>query len=264
MTNYMDDKTNRSATETAVDKAQEVAGQAGSKVSETAAVVKEQAKRTVSQVGEQAKTNVGSRMGDVAQELGTVAEAVRQTSEELSSHDQAGIARYGTRIADQIESVSNYLNDRGVEEVLTDVEGLARRQPALFLGGAFMLGLLVGRFVRSSSQSMGYQDGGFRGYQDYPSGGGYSGSGYSGGSGYRGSGSTSGAGYSGSGYEYNQGMGSGSGQRSAQSGRPSVEMGAETGANEASYRQGPSVYNTSNQEEFGDSPTAYPTGLAEE
>jgi gas vesicle protein len=252
MTNHTDDKMNRTATETAVDKAQEVAGQAGTKVSETAAVVKEQAKRTVSQVGEQAKTNVGSRMGDVAQELGTVAEAVRQTSEELGSHDQAGIARYGTRIADQIEGVSNYLNDRGVEEVLTDVEGLARRQPALFLGGAFMLGLLVGRFVRSSSQNAGYQDGGFRGYQDYPSGSGYSGSGYSG------------SGYSGSGYEYNQGTGSGSSRRSTQSGRPSVEMGAETGANESRYRQGPSVYNTSNNEEFGDNPTAYPTGLAEE
>ena len=253
MTNHTDDKTNRTTAETAVDKAQEVAGQAGSKVSETAAVVKEQAMRTVSQVGEQAKTNVGSRMGDVAQELGTVAEAVRQTSEELSGQDQAGIARYGTRIADQIESVSNYLNERGVEEVLTDVEGVARRQPALFLGGAFMLGLLVGRFVRSSSHNVEYQDGGFRGYQDYPSGGGYQGSGYSGGSSYRGSG-----------HEYNQGTGSGSSRRSPQSGRPSVEMGAETGANESSYRKGPSVYNTSNQEEFGDNPTAYPTGLAEE
>ena len=253
MTNHTDDKTNRTTAETAVDKAQEVAGQAGSKVSETAAVVKEQARRTVSQVGEQAKTNVDSRMGDVAQELGTVAEAVRQTSEELSGQDQAGIARYGTRIADQIESVSNYLNERGVEEVLTDVEGVARRQPALFLGGAFMLGLLVGRFVRSSSHNVEYQDGGFRGYQDYPSGGGYQGSGYSGGSSYRGSG-----------YEYDQGTGSGSSRRSPQSGRPSVEMGAETGANESSYRKGPSVYNTSNQEEFGDNPTAYPTGLAEE
>ena len=257
MTMHTDDKMNRTATETAVDKAQEVAGQAGHKVSETASAVKEQAKRTVSQVSEQAKTTVDSRLGDVAQELGSVAEAVRQTSEELGSQDQAGIARYGTRIADQIEGVSSYLNQRGVEEVLTDVEGLARRQPALFLGGAFMLGLLVGRFVRSSSQSMSYQGGDYRGYQDYPSGG-YQGGGYQSGSGR--------SGYSGSGYEYNQGATSGSGRRTTtpQTGRPSVEMGAETGANEPKYRQGPSVYNTSNQEEFGDNPTAYPTGLAEE
>ncbi|MBK7215752.1 MAG: hypothetical protein IPH95_01455 [Candidatus Promineofilum sp.] len=248
MTTHTDDKISRAA-ETAVDKAHVAADQAGRKVSETAGVVKEQAKRTVSQVSEQAKTNVSSRMGDVASELGSVAEAVRQTSEDLGSQDQPGIARYGNRIADQIESVSTYLNDRGVEDVLMDVEGVARRQPALFLGGAFTLGLLVGRFLRSSGQQMSYQDGGFRGYQDYPSGG-YQGGSYQSG-GYQGSGSS----YSGSNYQS-------SGRQT--SGRPSVEMGAETGANEPSYRQGPSVYNTSNQEEFGDNPTAYPTGLAEE
>ncbi len=244
MTTHTDDKINRAA-ETAVDKAHTAADQAGRKVSETADVVKEQAKRTVSQVSEQAKSNVSTRMGDVASELGSVAEAVRQTSEDLG--DQPGIARYGNRIADQIEGVSNYLSDRGVEEVLMDAENLARRQPALFLGGAFMLGLVVGRFLRSSSQNMNYQDGGFRGYQDYPSGG------YQGGS-YQGSG------YGGSSYQ-SSGQGT---RQSSQSGRASVEMGAATGANESSYRQGPSVYNTSNQEEFGDNPTAYPTGLAEE
>lgn len=245
MTTHTDDKINRVA-ETAVDKAHTAADQAGRKVSETAGVVKEQAKRTVSQVSEQAKTNVESRLGDVASELGSVAEAVRQTSEDLGSQDQPGIARYGNRIADQIEGVSTYLNDHGVEEVLMDAENLARRQPALFLGGAFMLGLVVGRFLRSSSQQMGYQSGGPRGYQDYPSGG-YQGSGY-GGSSYQ---------------SFGQGTGS-SQQGTRHTGRPSVEMGAETGANESSYRQGPSIYHTSNQEEFGDNPTAYPTGLAEE
>ena len=266
MTMQTYDKINR-ATDTAVDKAHDAADQAGRKVAETAGAVKEQAKRTVSQVSEQAKTNVESRLGDVASELGTVAEAVRQTSEELG--DQPGIARYGNRIADQIEGVSNYLGDRGVEEVLMDAENLARRQPALFLGGAFMLGLGVGRFLRSSGQNMSYQDSDYRGYQDYP-GGGYQGGSYQSG-GYQGS-------YGGSSYQ-SSGQGTATSSRSgrqggtseqpgtrqsSQSGRSSVEMGAETGANESSYRQGPSVYNTSNQEEFGDNPTAYPTGLAEE
>ncbi len=266
MTMQTNDKINR-ATDTAVDKAHDAADQAGRKVAETAGAVKEQAKRTVSQVSEQAKTNVESRLGDVASELGTVAEAVRQTSEELG--DQPGIARYGNRIADQIEGVSNYLGDRGVEEVLMDAENLARRQPALFLGGAFMLGLVVGRFLRSSGQNMSYQDSDYRGYQDYP-GGGYQGGSYQSG-GYQGS-------YGGSSYQ-SSGHGTATSSRSgrqggtseqpgtrqsSQSGRSSVEMGAETGANESSYRQGPSVYNTSNQEEFGDNPTAYPTGLAEE
>ncbi len=251
MTMHTDEGMSQNAAETVTDKAQETASQAGKKVAETASVAKEQAKRTVAQVGEQAKQNVGSRMGEVAEELGTVADAVRQTSEELSAQDQAGIARYGTRIADQIESVSSYLNERGVEDVLTDVEDLARRQPALFLGGALMLGILVGRFLRSSGREMAYgQGGGESGY------GGYQGSQFSGSS------------YQSSGRGYGSGTSDASGSRSqgwqnSQGGRPSTEMGAQTGANEPRYRQGPSVYNTSNQEEFGDNPTAYPTGLAE-
>ncbi len=237
---------------TTMDKAQEAADQAGKKVAETASAAKEQAKRTVSQVGEQAKTTVDSRMSEVAQELGSVADAVRQTSQELGDDDQMGIARYGNRIADQIEQVSTYLSDRGVEEVLTDVQSLARRQPALFLGGAFTLGLLVGRFMRSSSQNLSYQQNdSYSGFQG-DMGGSYQGSGYGGAnrggsySSYQGSGETR---------TYTR-----SGESSS---RPSREMGAQTGANEPSYRQGPSVYNTSPHQEFGNNPTAYPTGLAE-
>jgi hypothetical protein len=239
----------KSKTETAVDKAQEAASQAQRKVSETTAAAKDQAKRAAAQVGDQAKTTVDSRLGEVAQDLGSVAEAVRSTTYELEGQDQQMIAQYGNRIADQIEQVSSYLNNHGVEDMLADAENLARRQPALFLGGAFMLGLIVGRFLRSSGQA------GYRGY---------SGSDFGGGSGY-GSGYDE-MSYSGSSYQggaqmrrYERQSGSTSG-----AGRPAVEHGAETGARESHYRQGPSVYHTSNQEEFGENPTAYPTGLAEE
>ena len=246
MNMHTDESTTKTATETAVDKAQETASQAGKKVAETASVAKEQAKRTVAQVSDQAKSNVDVRMGEVGQELGTVAQAVRQTSQELGAQDQPAIAQYGTRIADQIEQVSNYLTERGVEEVLSDTENLARRQPALFLGGAFMLGLLVGRFLRSSNRQPSFEQGGYeQGYGSQYGGSVYQSGSYQ--SGY--GGSTSGSSYAG-----------GQGSRG---GRASVEMGAQTGANEPTYRQGPSVYNTSNQEEFGDNPTAYPTGLAE-
>ncbi|WP_374686762.1 hypothetical protein [Promineifilum sp.] len=246
------DPMNKTKTETAVDKAQEAAGQAQRKVSETAEAAKEQAKRTVAQVSDQAKTTVDSRLGDVAQELGSVAEAVRSTTTELEGQDQQMIAQYGNRIADQIDQVSSYLNNHGVEDMLADAENLARRQPALFLGGAFMLGLVVGRFLRSSGPGgyRSYSGGGFDGGSGYGSG--YNETSYSGGTGasYQGGAQTR---------RYERQSGSTSG-----SGRPAVEYGAETGARESHYQQGPSVYHTSNQKEFGENPTAYPTGLAEE
>jgi hypothetical protein len=143
------DLTKESKTETAVDKAQEIAGTAQQKVSETAAAAKEQAARTATRVGEQAKNTVDARMSDVAQELGSVADAVRQTTQEVGGENQT-IAHYGDRIAQQIEGVSSYLDEHSIDDVLNDVQNFARRQPAVFLGGAFMLGIMVGRFLRSS------------------------------------------------------------------------------------------------------------------
>lgn len=161
--------------DTAMDKAQEVAGQAQQKVSEVTSTAKEQAKRAAAQVTEQAKTTADTRLNDVAQEVNSVAEAVRQTSLEVSGESET-VARYGERIADQLESVSSYLNEKGVEDVLTDLQDFARRQPAVFLGGAFMLGMVVGRFIRSSGgnrysgmEGQGYYDTEYRSSTPYSS-----------------------------------------------------------------------------------------------
>ena len=148
MTTY---KQNDDLSDTAVDKAQEVAVKTQEKVSETAAAAKEQAKRAAAQVGDQAKQTVDSRMSDVAQEIGSVADAVRQTSSEIGGENQT-LSKYGDRLAEQLEGISSYLNEKGVEDVLNDLQDFARRKPVVFLGGAFMLGIMAGRFVRSSGE----------------------------------------------------------------------------------------------------------------
>ena len=55
------------------------------------------------------------------------------------------------RAADQLDRFSTRLRERNVSELLHDAQQLARRQPALFIGGAFVLGLLGARFLKSSS-----------------------------------------------------------------------------------------------------------------
>jgi hypothetical protein len=170
---------NETKTETAVDKAQEVAGAAQQKVSETAAAAKDQAARTATRVGEQAKNTVDARMSDVAQELGSMADVVRQTTHDVGGDNQT-IARYGDQIAEQIEGVSSYLDQHSIDDVLNDIQNFARRQPAVFLGGAFMLGIMVGRFLRSSESRLYRYDQG--GYDYGQSGPGYSATGQTGGS----------------------------------------------------------------------------------
>jgi hypothetical protein len=75
------------------------------------------------------------------------------TRDQLQEQDQAVFAEYSEKMADQIERVSSYLEEHDLDELKHSAEDFARRQPELFLGGAFTLGLLAGRFLKSSAQS---------------------------------------------------------------------------------------------------------------
>ena len=119
--------------------------------------VTDQAKQQASQLADQAKQQVSSQLSSqktrAAEGLGSVAQALRQTSQQLRDQDQGPMPQYVERAADQIERISGYLQDKDVSQLVDDVERYARRQPALFLGGAFVLGLIGARFLKSSSQS---------------------------------------------------------------------------------------------------------------
>jgi hypothetical protein len=89
--------------------------------------------------------------------LTSVADSLKQVGGSLrEADDETGIteltAKYGESLANQIEQISNYFERKDVREMMRDVESFARRNPALFIGGAFTLGLLAARFLKSSSQ----------------------------------------------------------------------------------------------------------------
>ena len=84
--------------------------------------------------------------------LGTVAQAIRQSTQRLRDEQHESIATFVDRAADQIEGWSRRLREKDVDELLGDVQRLARRQPAVFIGSAFALGLVGARFLKSSRQ----------------------------------------------------------------------------------------------------------------
>jgi len=152
--------------ERAVDRVQDTAGQAVGQVQETAGQVVDQAKQT-------ATAQAQSQKDRAAQSIGTVAQALRQTGDQLRGQEQgAAVAQYVDRAADQVERFSGFLQNRDVGQIVNDVERYARRNPTLFVGGAFALGLLAARFLKSSSQpdqgQMGGQYAASRQYDYYP------------------------------------------------------------------------------------------------
>ena len=103
--------------------------------------VTEGAERVRSQADD-AKERAAERLRRVASQLDHVGEGLRA--------DDAAVAKLAERASRGIERVADYVSSTDGPGIIRDTEQLARRRPALFFGGAFLLGLAAGRFLRSS------------------------------------------------------------------------------------------------------------------
>lgn len=112
--------------------------------------VKDTAGNLVDQAKEQAGPKLDSQKERAVDRLNGTAHALRRTSQTLREQEDEGVARYAEKAAERAERVANYLRERDLSEIVEEVEDFARRQPVLFLGGSFALGLLATRFLRST------------------------------------------------------------------------------------------------------------------
>lgn len=126
----------------------DILAQAGQSTSQVAG-------QAAGQVQERATSRLDKQKQSLVEGLGSVAEGVRELGENLRKSEQGGVvqltAQYGESLAGQIERLSTYLSDRDVNELVGEVEDFARRNATYFVGGAFLLGLIGARFLKSSS-----------------------------------------------------------------------------------------------------------------
>lgn len=116
------------------------------------------AKQTTGGVVDQVQQQAGSRIkrgkDEAANDLQKLAGAVRHLGDELGGQQQGPIAQYaaqyGRKAAEGIERFTNYLRTNDTKALVSEIENFGRRQPALLLGGAFLLGLAGARFFKSS------------------------------------------------------------------------------------------------------------------
>lgn len=169
-------------------------------------------------VKEQASTRVNEQKVRAAEGLGSVASAIRQASEHLRSENQT-LATYADKAVDQIQVFADRMRDKDPAEMVRDAERFARRNPTAFVGGAFVLGLALARFLKSSSEAdytrslmhrdTDFGESGSGGNSNYGSANyGSGGTGYGGGAG---DGSSTGYGSGTTGYGSTSGYGSGTG-----------------------------------------------------
>jgi hypothetical protein len=99
---------------------------------------------------EQAKSRLGSQKDRALDGVGGVTDAIRQTTQSLRDQQHDAVARYIEQATEQIDRVTRQLREKDVVELLEDAQQLARRQPMVFVGAAFALGLFGARFLKSS------------------------------------------------------------------------------------------------------------------
>jgi len=111
-----------------------------------------QTRQALGQARDRAGTSLAESKQKLADQVGGLAGALRRTTEQLREEDRTTVANLTDAAAGQADRVSDYLRRVDARAVREDLEGLARRRPALVLGGALALGLLAARFFKSSKR----------------------------------------------------------------------------------------------------------------
>jgi hypothetical protein len=118
----------------------------------TAAAIASQAKAVASHVGADASDLISGQIAERGQrsagELSDVARALRSAKHQL---DGNMAAPFFEKAADQIDRASKFVRTADAGEIAETLGTVARKEPLLFLGGAFVLGILGARFMKSST-----------------------------------------------------------------------------------------------------------------
>jgi hypothetical protein len=133
-----------------------ISGAAREQVRQAKDKVVDQARSTFRDARDRAGSGLAQGRRQAADQLGGIGSALHRTGEQLRSEDQARFADLADAVGRQIDRSADYLRNSDGRTIVRDVENLARRQPALFFAGAFALGIIAARFLKSSDPGAGY------------------------------------------------------------------------------------------------------------
>ncbi|MFE9398317.1 hypothetical protein [Streptomyces flavidovirens] len=152
------------AGQTAKEEASVTAGQARQAAGEVAGSVTQQAKAVTDEARQQAGTAVRDLRGRVNDEVQGQAEravgTLRKWADDLDGMAQnapsdSPVRSLAATAADGGHRAADYLDRNGLDGVMDDVRGFARRRPGVFLGGAALAGLAVGRLAKAGKAQSG-------------------------------------------------------------------------------------------------------------
>ena len=125
-------------------------------ISASASNVLSEAKQTAASLADKQRANV-------AEQIGSASNAIHRSAQNLEGEDP-NIGWLTHRVADRLNGVADYIRGRDLMQLKDDAENMARRHPALFLGGLFVAGLVIGNLAKATQRSSSLNDNG----ESYP------------------------------------------------------------------------------------------------
>jgi hypothetical protein len=119
----------------------------------------------VHQAAEQLRSSAVMRVGSArdaadsararaAERVRKLGGAVRKIGEHMRIEEQHFIADRANVAGKSLDTVADYIAQRDLADVIHDAGDIARKQPALVLGGTFLLGLAAGRLLKEGAGAL--------------------------------------------------------------------------------------------------------------
>jgi hypothetical protein len=135
----------------ALETAKSEAGKIASEVQAQAGAVMDEAKSELGKVAAKAKGMAAEQKELVADQIDSVAQAVDKVAGELEANN-AATAGYARTFADTVNTFSDNVKNKDVDELLSMAEDFGRRQPAAFMAAAALAGFAASRFLVASQR----------------------------------------------------------------------------------------------------------------
>ena len=117
---------------------------------------KDKVKADVSEVVDKAKSigreQVESGKQAAASQTEKVVNVIEQAASQLRDSNLRTLADYTSEIGSSIKSFSDGLQNRSVDELVSDIRDMARRNPTAFILGSVVLGIGISRFFKASAE----------------------------------------------------------------------------------------------------------------
>lgn len=153
--------TTDSGEDSARDQARAVGGVAKREAGDTVGTAKDQASRVAEEAASQASGVVSEateRLHEQARhQSDRAAESLRRAGGQMEAladgrpEDAGPMEEYARQAATQVTRAAERVESRGLDGLIEDVEGFARRRPGAFVLGTAAAGFLVGRLGRNRS-----------------------------------------------------------------------------------------------------------------